>query len=73
MTFCALGENIEDQAVAIDHSRFQRLLEVTLLAWAQNVIENHDFDLVGDHGLFEFFGFTAANEHFCVRTATAPS
>jgi len=68
VTFRALRKNIEDQAVAIDDTGFQRLFEIALLARRQDVIKNHEFDAVGHDGLFEFFDFAAADEHLGIRT-----
>ena len=68
MAFGALRENIEDQAVPIDDARFQRLLKITLLARRQNVIENHELDAIGHHGLLKFLDLTAAHVHLGIGT-----
>jgi hypothetical protein len=43
----ALGENVEDQAGAVEHPHIQALFQVALLGRRQRVVEDDDFDLVG--------------------------
>ena len=51
----ALGENVEDQAGAVQHPDLQALFQVALLGRRQRVVEDDDLDLVVEHADIDAF------------------
>lgn len=45
----ALGEDVQDQTVAVDHAALQRALQIALLARRQRVVEDHHVGAGGAH------------------------
>ena len=58
----ALGENVENQAGAVEHPDLQALFKIALLGRRQRVVEDDDFDGVIEHGETDFVGLAAADE-----------
>ena len=59
---CALGEDIQDQAGAIQHPAFQPLFQIAFLTGRQAVIEDHQFGAFGGHQRSHFVGLAAAGK-----------
>jgi len=64
----ALRENIEDQTGPVQHPNVQALFQIALLRRRQRVVEDDDFDAVGQHGLADFVRLAAADEISRVRS-----
>ena len=60
----ALGENIENQAGTVDHATLENTFEVTFLTGREDVIENHQIDLLGFDLVAQFLDLAAANQEF---------
>ena len=58
----ALREDVEDEAVAIEHAAPDELLEIALLAGRERMIDQDDVRLSGNGGLAELLGLAAADE-----------
>ena len=58
----ALGEDVEDQAGAVDHAAAQRLFEVALLHRAEPVIDQHQIGAGGVGRGLHLFQLAAADE-----------
>jgi len=58
----ALGEDVEDQAGAIDDAAVQAAFEVTLLGRRQGVVEDDDVGIVDGRRLGDFVGLAAADK-----------
>ena len=57
----ALGEDVQDQAGAVDHARAEVLLEVALLHRAEQVVDQHQVGVQRAHHLGHFVGLAAAD------------
>ena len=58
----ALGEDVEDQAGAVQHADIEALFQVALLGGGQRMIEDDDFELVVLHGQADLIRLAAADE-----------
>ena len=58
----ALREDIEDQAVAVEHPPLGELLEVALLARGERVIDEDELRLMGPDDVAQLLGFAATEE-----------
>ena len=58
----ALREDVEDQAVAVEHAPLDELLEVALLAGRQRVVDEDDVGVVGVRDRLDLLGLAAAEE-----------
>lgn len=68
MALGALGENIEDQAGAIKHPRFQHPFEIALLRRRQGVIEDDDVELQIGDGIRNLLRLAGTDKQRGVRT-----
>ena len=57
-----LGEDVEDESLAVDDVAFEDLLEVPLLSRAQVVVDDDDVDVEGGGRMGELGGFSRADE-----------
>ena len=57
-----LGENVQNQTGAVEHSAFHRALQVALLAGAQTVVEQHHVGLVLAHQLRQLLGLAGTDK-----------
>src|SRR5690606_40808293 len=64
----ALGEDIEDQAGAVDHAHLQATLEVALLRRRERMIENDEFDLVIAYGVGDFLDLAGTDVQGGIRS-----
>ncbi len=64
MGTCTLSENIENQARAIKHATLESTFEVTFLTGREDVIENHDVDLLGLDQVAKLLDLASANQIF---------
>jgi len=60
----ALGENIEDQAGAVDHATLEDTFEVTFLTGREDVIEDHQIGFLSMDQVAQFLDLAAANQEF---------
>ena len=58
----ALREDVEDQAVAIEHAPLDELLEIALLARRERVIDENDVGLAAAARRAQLLGLAAAHE-----------
>jgi hypothetical protein len=68
----ALGENIQDEAGAINDPYLQMPLKITLLGRRQGVVEDDDVDLLAHDGISHFSSLARPNEQGGIRTRTPP-
>ncbi len=57
-----LGEDVQNQAGAIEHTAFERALEVALLAGGQRVIEDHQLGLAFLDEVMQLLDLAAADQ-----------
>ena len=67
----ALGENIEDDFLAVDHAEVGQLFPLALLRRSQPVVDHDHVALVGAGQLDELVGLPCAAEEFFVHLAAA--
>jgi hypothetical protein len=67
----ALGEDVQDQAGAIEHARLQHALKVALLGGRQCVVEDDEFELEVGHGIGDFLRLAGTDEKSGIRTGAA--
>ena len=58
----ALGEDVENQAGAVQHAHVQAFFQIALLGRRQGVIEDDDFNLLGQAGLGDLVGLAGTDE-----------
>jgi hypothetical protein len=58
----ALGEDIQDEARPVQHPALHKPFQVTLLSWAEAVVEEHQLALVGHQGVADLLGLSATDE-----------
>ena len=64
---CALGEDIEDQARAVEHATAERTLQVALLPRRQGMVHKHEVGFPGLQVLTDLFGLAGTDEELRIR------
>ena len=67
----ALGEDVENQAGAVQYPALEETLQVAFLGRRQGVVEDHQLCLSGLHQQLEFLRLTRAYEEARVRPGSA--